>query len=68
MIAPQVGTLKENKDQKIALHIIYANGGSEVAQVVDTIEEAIDLGNWYKCYTDGKNKVVNYSFAPSRKH
>lgn len=68
MIAPQVGTLKENKDQKIALRIIYANGGSEVAQVVDTIEEAIDLGNWYKCYTEGKNKVVNYSFAPIRKH
>lgn len=68
MIAPQVGTLKENKDQTFALRIIYANGGSEVAQVVDTIEEAIDLGNWYKCHTEGKNKVVNYSFAPSRKH
>lgn len=68
MIAPQVGTLKENKDQKIELRIIYANGGSEVAQIVDTIEEAVDLGDWYICYTDGKNKVVNYSFAPARRH
>lgn len=68
MIAPQVGTLKENKDQKIALRIIYANGGSEVAQVVDTIEEAIDLGDWYICYTEAPNKVISYSFAPSRKH
>ena len=68
MIAPQVGTLKENKDQKFELRIIYANGGSEVAQVVDTIAEAIDLGEWYKCYTEGKNKVVNFSFAPIRKH
>lgn len=68
MIAPQVGTLKENKDQTFALRIIYADGSSEVAQVVDTIEEAIDLGNWYKCYTEAPNKVVSYSFAPSRKH
>lgn len=68
MIAPQVGTLKENTDQKIELRLIYANGGSEVAQVVDTIAEANDLGYWYICNTDGANKVISYSFAPSRKH
>lgn len=68
MITPQVGTIKETSDQQFALRIIYANGGSEVAQIVDSIAEANDLGNWYICHTEGKNKVANYSFAPIRKH
>lgn len=69
MIAPQIGTLEENTDQKFDLRLIYADGTSEVAQTVDSIGEAIDLGEWAKdnTHTIG-NKVVNYSFAPARRH